>query len=96
MSRIRMGLRYGETPPNLFSDLNWIRQNETELLAKYGESSILVYQQRVIGVGATYQDAIAAAENNLPDTEGEITPVHQWLRARKTRIGVIRKVRENL
>jgi len=95
MSRIRMSLRYGETPANVFSDFAWIRQNERELLAKYGECNILVYQQQVIGFGNNYQEAVDNAEQNITVGDEEITPVHQWLRERSQRIGILRKISAN-
>src|SRR5438045_4085444 len=81
-SRIHMGHPYGQTPDNVYSDFDWIRRHEKELLAKYGECSIIVYKQQVIGVGSTYAAALENAEMNLPPTSGEITPVHQWLQHR--------------
>jgi hypothetical protein len=82
ISRIRMRDAYGETPPNVFSDFDWIRQHQKELLEKYGERSIIVYKQQVIGVGDTYAEALEDAERNMPANEAEITPVHQQLRHR--------------
>ncbi|MBZ0282656.1 MAG: hypothetical protein K8L97_18085 [Anaerolineae bacterium] len=82
-SRIRMSHQYGETPPNVFSDFDWIRLHEKELLEKYGECSIIVYKEQVLGVGATYDEAVQDAEHNLPSDSGEITPVHQWLYQRQ-------------
>lgn len=76
-SRIRMSHQYGETPPNVFSDFDWIRLHEKELLEKYGECSIIVYQEQVVGVGTTYDEAVQDAEHNLPADSGEITPVHR-------------------
>lgn len=81
-SRIRMGHPYGQTPVNVYSDFDWIRRHEAELLQEYGECSIIVYQQQIIGVGSTYAAALANAETNLPAATGEITPVHQWLHQR--------------
>lgn len=78
-SRIRMSHQYGETPPNVFSDFDWIHLHEKELLEKYGECSIIVYKEQVLGVGSTYDEAVQDAEHNLPPEFGEITPVHQWL-----------------
>lgn len=80
--RISMGHPYGQTPSNTYSDFDWIRRHEKELLEKYGECSIIVYQQRVIGFGPTYAASLQDAEKNLASTAGEITPVHQWLRYR--------------
>ena len=79
-SRIRMRDPYGQTPPNVFTDFEWIQQHKQELLEKYGERSIIVYQERVIGVGDTYANALQDAEEHLPPAAGEITPVHQQLR----------------
>jgi len=78
-NRIRMGHAYGQTPSNIYSDFDWIRRHEQELLEKYGECSIIVFQQKVIGVGPSYAAALEDAERNLPSTTDEITPVHQWL-----------------
>ncbi|MDQ7025940.1 MAG: hypothetical protein Q9P44_10315 [Anaerolineae bacterium] len=78
-SRIRMTHKYDETPKNIFSDFDWIRRHEKELLEKYGECSIIVFKQEVIGVGKTYKDAVANAERDLPENVEEVTPVHQWL-----------------
>ena len=76
-SHIHMTHKYGETPANVFSDFDWIRLHEHELLEQYGECSVIVYQERVLGVGATYEDALQNAEHNLPFDTGDITPVHR-------------------
>lgn len=90
MSRIRMGHPYGQTPPNIFSDFDWIRRHEKELLEKYGECSLNVYKEQVLGTGATYAAALEDAERNLPPDAGEVTPVHQWLYHRHMFSGYIR------
>jgi hypothetical protein len=73
-----MSHHYGEkTPLNVFSDFDWSRLHEKELLEKYGECSVIVYEEQVIGVGATYDEALANAERNLPPDLGEITPIHR-------------------
>jgi hypothetical protein len=77
--RIRMSHPYGETPPNIFSDYDWVRRHEQELLEQYGECSIIVYQEQVIGVGDSYQASLEDAERNLPPEVGEITPIHEWI-----------------
>ncbi len=82
-SRIRMGHEYGQTPPNVYGDFDWIRHHEQELLEKYGECSIIVYKHQVISVGPTYAAALENAEGNLPPQAEEITPVHQWLHYRR-------------
>lgn len=81
-SRIRMGHPYGETPPNVFDDFDWVRRHEKELLEQYGECSIIVYQQQVIGVGANYDQALADAERNLPPEISAVTPIHERLHHR--------------
>ncbi len=81
-SRIRMRDSYGQTPPNVFSDFDWIRRHEKELIEQYGERSIIVYKEKVIGVGNTYAEALLDAEHNLPAESSEITPVHRELRHR--------------
>jgi hypothetical protein len=82
-SRIRMTNKYGEpAPPNVFSDFDWMRRHEAELLEKFGERFIIVFNQQVIGVGDTYPAAIEDAERNLPPESGEVTPVYRELRHR--------------
>jgi hypothetical protein len=78
--RIRMSYSRDEkTPPNIFTDHDWVRQHEKELLEQYGECSIIVYREKVIGVGKSYQEALEDAERNLPPDVTEITPIHEWL-----------------
>jgi tetrahydromethanopterin S-methyltransferase subunit H len=78
-SQIRMGHPYGQTPPNVYSDFDWIHEHKKELIEKYGECHVIVYQQQVLGVGATYKEALENAERDLPSDMGEITPVHDWV-----------------
>lgn len=78
-ARIRMGHPYGQTPRNIFSDFDWVRRHEKELLAQYGECCIIVYQEQVIGTGDSMQSAIEDAEHNLPPEVGAITPICEWL-----------------
>lgn len=81
--RIKMAHRWGDpTPANVYDDFDWVRHHEHELLEKYGECSIIVYKHQVIGVGQTYEAAVADAEYNLPPDQGEITPIHERLRQR--------------
>ena len=61
LKRIRMTHAYGETPPNVFTDFDWIRRNEKALLEKYGECSIIVYKEQVLGTGPTYEAALENA-----------------------------------
>jgi hypothetical protein len=78
-SRIKMTHAQGQTPKNVFDDFDWIRRNEKTLLEKYGECSIIVYHEQVLGVGATYDEAVQDAERKLPPEIGEVTPVHERL-----------------
>ncbi|MHB8628448.1 MAG: hypothetical protein ACYDBJ_15025 [Aggregatilineales bacterium] len=76
LSHIRMGYAEGQkTPLNVFTDFDWIRRHEAELLETYGERFIIVYKEQVIGVGDTYHGALQDAEEKLPLDSGEITPV---------------------
>jgi hypothetical protein len=83
ISHIHMTHKYGETPANVFSDFDWIRLHENELLEQYGECSVIVYQERVLGIGATYEEALKNAEHNLPFDGGDVTPVHRRIFYRK-------------
>src|SRR5258708_2736042 len=80
--RIKMGHAYGETPPNVFTDFDWVRRNEKALLEQYGECSIIVYKEKVIGVGTTYDEALADAERRLPQDVNKVTPIHERLHHR--------------
>jgi hypothetical protein len=75
-ARIRMTHKYGETPKNVFGDFDWIHRHRQELLEKYGERSIIVYKEQVIGVGDTYEAAVQDAEFKLAPEIEEVTPVH--------------------
>jgi hypothetical protein len=77
-----MGHPLGQTPANVYSDFDWIRHHDQELLDQYGECSIIVYKEQVLGTGSTYAAALEDAERNLPPGTTEVTPVHQWLRRR--------------
>ena len=79
VSRIKTDHVYGEVYPNVFSDFDWAHEHHEELLEQYGECVILVYQQRVIGVGKTQAEAIQAAECNLPPEVTQVTPITQYL-----------------
>ncbi len=82
-SHIRVSYTRDEpTPPNIFSDHDWVRRNEKKLLAQYGERCIVVYHERVIGVGDTYEAAVDDAEKQLPPETGEVTPIVELLHSR--------------
>jgi len=93
--RIRVSYAHDEpTPPNLFTDHDWVRRNEQMLLDQYGEQCSVVYQQKVIGNGNTYETAVENAEHSLAPDAGVITPVvellhhrHPFLRVRPGSVG---------
>ncbi|MBZ0316606.1 MAG: hypothetical protein K8L91_09320 [Anaerolineae bacterium] len=83
-SRIHLSYSRDEkTPPNIFTDHDWVRHQQAELLAEYGERFIVVYQEQVLGVGDTYEAALQSAESNLPPGDAEITPIVELLRKRQ-------------
>jgi hypothetical protein len=83
MPKLKMSHAKGEVADNTFDDIQWVRDHWQTLLKQYGEVSILVYQQAVIGVGNTYAEAIANAENQLSDdSDTPVTPIHERLRPR--------------
>jgi hypothetical protein len=71
-----------KTPPNIFTDHDWFRHNEKALLDQYGECCVAVYNEKVIGVGDTYQAAIDDAELHLPPNVGQVTPIIEFLHHR--------------
>jgi len=82
-SHIRVSYARDEkTPPNLFSDHDWVRRNEKALLSQYGERCIVVYNERVIGVGDTYEAAVEDAERRLLPETGDVTPIVELLHVR--------------
>jgi hypothetical protein len=56
-----------------------LHYNRQKLLDQYGERVVVIYQEKVIGIGDTYQEAIDDAEHNLPPDIGEITPLVELL-----------------
>ena len=82
-SRIRLSYSRDEkTPPNIFSDHDWVRRNEKRLLDQYGERCIVVFNERVLGVGDTYEAAVEDAEKNLAPDVDEVTPIVELLHHR--------------
>ena len=83
MNRIRLSYARDEkTPPNIFTDHDWVRHNEKMLLDRYGERCIVVYNETVLGVGDTYEAAVEDAERNLAPDGEEVTPIVELLRRR--------------
>jgi hypothetical protein len=57
MSRIKVGYtREEKTPPNIYSDFDWVHYNKDALIDQYGERVVVIYQEKVIGIGNTYQE----------------------------------------
>jgi hypothetical protein len=82
-SRIRLSYSRDEkTPPNIFSDHDWVRRNEKRLLDQYGERCIVVFNEEVLGVGDTYEAAVEDAEKNLSPDVDEVTPIVELLHRR--------------
>jgi hypothetical protein len=81
-SRIKTTHAYGEVYPNVFSDFAWVHEHREELLEKYGECIILVYETQVVGVGQTIAEAIQHAEQYLASDIEQITPITEFLRYR--------------
>lgn len=80
--RIRTSHAYGEVYPNVFDDFQWVGEHRNDLLERYGECVMLVYQQQVVGTGKTLQEAIECAERDLPPAIGQITPIIYYLARR--------------
>lgn len=81
-SHIRLSHRPGEVSPNTWSDFKWVHDHEDELLQRYGECVLLVYQEQVIGKGSTIEIALAEAEQTLLRLETEVTPITYFLHQR--------------
>ncbi len=73
--RIHMGHQRGEVAPNTWSDFEWARTHHNELLAQYGTCVALIYQQKIIGTGATYEEALKNAQANLSPEISDVTPI---------------------
>ena len=81
--QIRTTHQYGEVYPNVFSDFEWVKAHEAELLNQYGTCTILVYEQHVIGFGENEDAALKMAENNISDNlDAVITPITYYLAKR--------------
>ncbi len=71
--RIRTSRKREEpTPSHIFTDHDWVRNNEEALIEQYGECYMIVYHERVLGVGKTREEAVQNAERKLPAEMGEI------------------------
>src|SRR5689334_22678171 len=81
-SRIRTSHQDGEVAPNTWRDFDWVHENEAKLLEQYGECVLLVYNEHVIGHGATIEEAIAQAEQTVPQSMTDVTPITHFLQHR--------------
>jgi hypothetical protein len=91
MTTMRLGQRDDEpTPPNTFPDFDWVNDNEKELIEKYGEGFVIVFEKQVLGFGSTLDEAIANAEANLPPDRGDIIPIVDTIHRRSPFGPVIR------
>lgn len=95
MSRIRLGHPYGQTPPNLYEEFEWVHDNREALLEKYGEIYIVVYQKQVIGTGTTRSEALEDAEVHLPAEIEYVTPILYHLYRRHPFLRIRPKIVEN-
>ncbi|MBA3867942.1 MAG: hypothetical protein H0X30_02200 [Anaerolineae bacterium] len=93
MSRVHMGHERGEIAPNTWGDFEWARSQHKELLAQYGTCVALIYQHKVIGTSATYEEALKNAEANLAPEISDATPIlylinhRHWLYRVRTATG---------
>lgn len=92
-SRLKVSFPQGEKlPPNFANDYAWFKENRNALSEKYGSAVVVVYENQLLAVGATYQEALSNAENNLPDSPEIITPIVEFIGNNTFRL---RKVRRN-
>lgn len=79
-SRIKTGYNQEETMPmNMPADFEWVKRNRDSLLEKYGSCLVVVFEQKLLAVGNTYDEAIRNAESNLPESPEIITPVVKYI-----------------
>jgi len=88
-NRVRVSQSAGEpVPDNMWQDFAWAHQHRKTLLETYGEQVILVYHGQVIGVGAFIDEAVADAEQHLPDDDSIVTPIVEFLSYRSPLTGL--------
>jgi hypothetical protein len=66
-------------PANIFPDLNWVGDNRLALYKKYGSCVVVVYQQKIIGMGKNHDEALEDAEARLAPDVDLITPVVEYI-----------------
>jgi hypothetical protein len=77
--RIQLGHPKGATPPNTYSDFDWVHLNKQALYEQYGACVALIIEKTMVGIGQTIQEAAETAERNLPPESGVITPILTFL-----------------
>jgi hypothetical protein len=76
MTSIQMSHQRGEPiPPNYIADHDWFKSHQQALFELYNDCCILIYQQQVIGVGNSYQAALADAERRIAPQSAPIFKV---------------------
>lgn len=82
MPKFRTNVAFGEpTPKSYFEGMSWIRANRRQLVEQYGDCYIVVYNEKVLATGQTYQEAMSNAENDAPiELEGvAIAYDYRWI-----------------
>jgi hypothetical protein len=88
-SRIQTAFPKGEPmPANIFPDFQWLRENRLELFKKHGSCVVVIYKQEIIGMGKSYDEAVADAEAHLDDDVELITPIVEYI-SNPHRIGLL-------
>lgn len=77
--RVRTSHTYSEVAPNTFQDFDWVREYKPELLEKYGECIILVYEKQVLDSGDTCEEAVEMRNAISRHTFREATPILYFL-----------------
>jgi hypothetical protein len=88
-SRIQIAFPKDEPmPENIFPDFQWLREHRLELFKKYGSCVVVIYKQKIIGMGKSYDEALADAESKLSDDVELITPIVEYV-SNPYRIGLL-------
>jgi hypothetical protein len=89
--RIKLAFPRGETlPENIFSDMEWLREQRQKLYETYGACVVAIYQKKILAVAQGYDEALAKLEENLPETPEIITPIIEFV-GNSHRIAAVRK-----
>lgn len=78
--RIRTTHQRGErAPEHIFTDHDWIRAHQEELIEQYGECYMIVYHEQVIATGQTREEVVENAEHNLSPEIEQIDVMIEWV-----------------